>query len=405
MKFKVIALSIFLLSSCSSVFYSQNQKIDLRSNGENNTEFIVYDEQGNIYPKPVKIRTTSTPGGMSLHIPKFSQFRYKSRFVPRVNYLLAKKNESNKVYKVNYRMRYDGSRFEPYATFGITSTAMAAVTVASIPFALANPDFVLAPLVFALFSYAGVIYVDLPTGIISEIYSWILSRQGVYRKWKFVSIQELDPIDYPDFLSSYRFEEGESLSATEKKKRPSNRMKRLVSTYNQKVKSNDSTSFDANVGSKSQEIPNRNFSFSEMAVDSTKNQDNSNSIDSSKSEQYNSVIDSVQVTISEPKQKEKKIRAEGPISGYYEDNYADKVVPGSSGYYLVSGIYRSSSLANRMKDANQKKNIVSGVFRDKKNNMFYLFLMKFDNPEEAEKAKASGLQNQYRGKLWIKIID
>ena len=25
--------------------------------------------------------------------------------------------------------------------------------------------------------------------------------------------------------------------------------------------------------------------------------------------------------------------------------------------------------------------------------------------EEAEKAKASGLQNQYRGKLWIKIID
>ena len=405
MKFKVIALSIFLLSSCSSVFYSQNQKIDLRSNGENNTEFIVYDEQGNIYPKPVKIRTTSTPGGMSLHIPKFSQFRYKSRFVPRVNYLLAKKNESNKVYKVNYRMRYDGSRFEPYATFGITSTAMAAVTVASIPFALANPDFVLAPLVFALFSYAGVIYVDLPTGIISEIYSWILSRQGVYRKWKFVSIQELDPIDYPDFLSSYRFEEGESLSATEKKKRPSNRMKRLVSTYNQKVKSNDSTSFDANVGSKSQEIPNRNFSFSELAVDSNKNQDNSNSIDSSKSEHYNSVIDSVQVTISEPKQKEKKIRVEGPISGYYEDNYADKVVPGSSGYYLVSGIYRSSSLANRMKDANQKKNIVSGVFRDKKNNMFYLFLMKFDNSEEAEKAKASGLQNQYRGKLWIKIID
>ncbi len=405
MKFKVIALSIFLLSSCSSVFYSQNQKIDLRSNGENNTEFIVYDEQGNIYPKPLNIRSTSTPGGMSLFIPKFSQFRYKSRFVPRVNYLLAKKNESNKVYKVNYRMRYDGSRFEPYATFGITSTAAAALTVATIPIALATDGGILIPAVFALLSAAGVIYVDLPTGIISEIYSWILSRQGVYRKWKFVSIQELDPIDYPDFLSSYRFEEGESLSATEKKKRPSNRMKRLVSTYNQKVKSNDSTSGDANVGSKSQEIPNRDFSFSEMALDSTKNQDNSNSIDSSKSEQYNSVMDSVQVTISEPKQKEKKIRAEGPISGYYEDNYADKVVPGSSGYYLVSGIYRSSSLANRMKDANQKKNIVSGVFRDKKNNMFYLFLMKFDNPEEAEKAKASGLQNQYRGKLWIKIID
>jgi hypothetical protein len=182
-------------------------------------------------------------------------------------------------------------------------------------------------------------------------------------------------------------------------------MKRLVSTYNQKVKSNDSRSSDANMGSKSQEIPNRNFSFSEVAVDSTNNEVNLNLIDSSKSVQHNNVIDSVQVTISEPKQKEKKIRVEGPISGYYEDNYADNVAPGSSGYYLVSGIYRSSSLANRMRDANQKKNIVSAVFRDKKNNMFYLFLMKFDNPEEAEKAKASGLQNQYRGKLWIKIID
>ena len=91
MKFTVIALSIFLLSSCSSIFYSQTQKIDLRSNGENNTEFLLYDQKGNIYPKPVNIRTTSTPGGMSLFIPKFSQFRYKSRFVPRVNYLLAKK--------------------------------------------------------------------------------------------------------------------------------------------------------------------------------------------------------------------------------------------------------------------------------------------------------------------------
>ena len=405
MKFTLIAISIFLLSSCSSVFYSQTQKIDLRSNGENNTEFLLYDQQGNIYPKPVNIRTTSTPGGMSLFIPKFSQFRYKSRFVPRVNYLLAKKNESNKVYKVNYRMRYDGSRFEPYATFGITSTAAAALTVATIPIAFATDGGIFIPAVFALLSFAGVIYVDLPTGIISEIYSWVLSRKGVYRKWKFVSIQELDPIDYPDFLSSYRFDEGESLSSTEKKNRPSNRMKRLVSTYNQKVKSNDSTGFNVNMDSKIQEIPNRNFAFSEVDEDVTNNQANSNLIDSSKSEQYNNVIDSVQVTISETKQKEKKIRAEGPITGYYEDNYADNVVPGSSGYYLVSGIYRSSSLANRMKDANQKKNIVSGVFRDKKNNMFYLFLMKFDNSEEAKKAKASGLQNQYRGKLWIKIID
>ena len=101
----------------------------------------------------------------------------------------------------------------------------------------------------------------------------------------------------------------------------------------------------------------------------------------------------------------KKMREEGVINGYWEMNYADKVILGSPGYYLVSGIYKSSGLANRMKDAMSKKGIQTNLFRDKKNNMFYLYILKFDDSQEAENAKSSGLNKQYKGKLWIKKIE
>ena len=101
----------------------------------------------------------------------------------------------------------------------------------------------------------------------------------------------------------------------------------------------------------------------------------------------------------------KKMREEGVINGYWEMNYADKVILGSPGYYLVSGIYKSSGLANQMKDAMSKKGIQTNLFRDKKNNMFYLYILKFDDSQEAENAKSSGLNKQYKGKLWIKKIE
>ena len=402
----LLFLPLFLFSSCSSVFYTQNQKIDIKSKDENKTIFSLYDEAGNFYPMPLKVTLSNSPGGMSLLVPKFSRVKYQGRWTPRINYLLAEDNGNYKAYKLTYRMRYDGSKFEPYATFGIVSTSFAALTVAMIPISIASNDLgvSIVNLLFAAASAAGVIYVDLPTGLLSQIYSWSLSRKGIYRKWKFVSIEELDQIDYPEFLSGYRFDKiGESNLDPN---RPSSRMKRLVSTYKTKVESKVSQdTLKATIISDSDiKIID---SVNEKSPELVKRVDNiSENID------IDNLVDSTKVPITKKAElvepvivKDKIIRNEGVISGYYEENYAENVVAGSPGYYIVSGIYRSSSLSSRMKDAMQKKGINTDVFRDKKNNMYYMYILKFENAEEAEKAKASGLQKQYKGKLWIKIVE
>ena len=402
----LLFLPLFLFSSCSSVFYTQNQKIDIKSKDENKTIFSLYDEAGNFYPMPLKVILSNSPGGMSLLVPKFSKVKYQGRWTPRINYLLAEDNGNHKAYKLTYRMRYDGSKFEPYATYGMTSTAMAALTVATIPIAIVSDDFgaQLIPFVFAALSAVGVIYVDLPTGLLSQIYSWSLSRKGIYRKWKFVSIEELDQIDYPEFLSGYRFDKsGESNLDPN---RPSSRMKRLVSTYTTKgeLKVSQDTLKAIIIPDSDIEIID---SVNEKSPKLVKRDD-----DISGNMVMGNLVDSTKVEIPEKTEllepvivKEKIIRNEGVISGYYEYNYAENVVAGSPGYYIVSGIYRSSSLSSRMKDAMQKKGIKTDVFRDKKNNMYYMYILKFKNAEEAEKAKVSGLQKQYKGKLWIKIVE
>ena len=402
----LLFLPLFLFSSCSSVFYTQNQKIDIKSKDENKTIFSLYDEAGNFYPMPLKVILSNSPGGMSLLVPKFSKVKYQGRWTPRINYLLAEDNGNHKAYKLTYRMRYDGSKFEPYATYGMTSTAMAALTVATIPIAIVSDDFgaQLIPFVFAALSAVGVIYVDLPTGLLSQIYSWSLSRKGIYRKWKFVSIEELDQIDYPEFLSGYRFDKsGESNLDPN---RPSSRMKRLVSKYTTKgeLKVSQDTLKAIIIPDSDIEIID---SVNEKSPELVKRDD-----DISGNMAMVNLVDSTKVEIPEKTEllepvivKEKIIRNEGVISGYYEDNYAENVVAGSPGYYIVSGIYRSSSLSSRMKDAMQKKGIKTDVFRDKKNNMYYMYILKFKNAEEAEKAKVSGLQKQYKGKLWIKIVE
>jgi len=299
-------------------------------------------------------------------------------------------------------MRYDGSKFEPYATFGIVSTSFAALTVAMIPISIASNDLGVSilNLVFAAASAAGVIYIDLPTGFLSQIYSWSLSRKGIYRKWKFVSIEKLDQIDYPEFLSGYRFDKsGESNLDPN---RPSSRMKRLVSSY--KTKGESKASQDT---LKAIIIPD-----SDIKIMDSVNEKSSELVKIDDNIDVDNLVDSTKVQIPEKTElpepvivKEKIIRNEGIISGYYEDNYAENIVAGCPGYYIVSGIYRSSSLSSRMKDAMQKKGITTDVFRDKKNNMYYMYILKFETAEEAEKAKVSGLQKQYKGKLWIKIVE
>ena len=397
MKFIVLIFSLFVFSSCSSIFYQQNQAINLIDKDDNSAVFSLFDEFGNKYSKTLEIRYSKTQGSIDLILPKFSDVKYKNRSIPRINYLMSEDNGQFKVYEVRYRMRYDGSKFEPYATFGMASTSFAALTVAMIPISIASNDIgvTIVNLLFAAASAAGVVYVDLPTGLLSQIYSWSLSRKGIYRKWKHVGTRELDELEYPDFLSSYRLGHFEDLNATLVKNK-SSKMKRLVSTYN---------SVEKNLKSPRASIQDSIMLASDifLKVEST---DSIPILKIDSSEQKGEEVlinleDSNPIEIIAPK----KMREEGVINGYWEMNYADKVILGSPGYYLVSGIYKSSGLANRMKDAMSKKGIQTNLFRDKKNNMFYLYILKFDDSQEAENAKSSGLNKQYKGKLWIKKIE
>lgn len=94
----------------------------------------------------------------------------------------------------------------------------------------------------------------------------------------------------------------------------------------------------------------------------------------------------------------------GAITGYRAENYANNVVPGSSGYYVTAGVYGQVTNAERMVAKLSQSGIAARIFRDGGNGMYYVYLMQFNNYEAADRAKSSGLNGQYKGRLWIKIV-
>jgi hypothetical protein len=97
--------------------------------------------------------------------------------------------------------------------------------------------------------------------------------------------------------------------------------------------------------------------------------------------------------------------AGGSLRGYRTEEYANNVAPGSPGYYVTAGVYGEAANADRMASSLSKKGINAKVFRDNRNNMYYVYLLKFRSYEEADRAKGSGLNGQYSGKLWIKVVE
>jgi len=95
----------------------------------------------------------------------------------------------------------------------------------------------------------------------------------------------------------------------------------------------------------------------------------------------------------------------GALSGYRNEEYANNVTPGSPGYYVTAGVYGESGNANRMVGSLSSRGINAQVFRDSRNNMYYVYLLKFSTYEDADNARASGLNGQYSGKLWIKVVE
>jgi hypothetical protein len=92
------------------------------------------------------------------------------------------------------------------------------------------------------------------------------------------------------------------------------------------------------------------------------------------------------------------------IKGYSKESYATNVTPGSIGYYVTAGVYGEQENADKMVQRLKAQGVQSRTFRDTKNNMVYVYLLKFGNYEEASAARESNLNGQYSGKLWVKVI-
>ena len=92
------------------------------------------------------------------------------------------------------------------------------------------------------------------------------------------------------------------------------------------------------------------------------------------------------------------------IKGYDPNQYAGNVQAGSSGYYVTAGVFGSSNNAVKLQNKLKQQGIASDIFQDPKNNMYYVFLLKFGNYEAARYAQETSFNGQYNGKLWIKVM-
>ena len=92
------------------------------------------------------------------------------------------------------------------------------------------------------------------------------------------------------------------------------------------------------------------------------------------------------------------------IAGYDNSNYAKNVSPGSKGYYVTAGVFSSQSNAQKQVNKLKNMNVDASYFKDPSNNMYYVFVMKFGNYNQAKSARESNLNGQYNGKLWIKVV-
>lgn len=97
-------------------------------------------------------------------------------------------------------------------------------------------------------------------------------------------------------------------------------------------------------------------------------------------------------------------RTNSNIKGYDPIQYAGNVQAGSQGYYVTAGVFGARNNAAKLQNKLRSQGVGADVFQDPSNNMFYVFLLKFNNYESAKQARESGFNGQYGGKLWIKVL-
>lgn len=94
----------------------------------------------------------------------------------------------------------------------------------------------------------------------------------------------------------------------------------------------------------------------------------------------------------------------GNNGGYNSSNSASNVSPGSSGYYVVAGVFSNKANADRLQRKLENDGLDARSFQDPGNSYYYVYLLKFNSYQEADQAKASNMNGSYAGDLWIKIV-
>lgn len=84
---------------------------------------------------------------------------------------------------------------------------------------------------------------------------------------------------------------------------------------------------------------------------------------------------------------------------------ASGVEPGSPGFYVTAGVFGSERNARRLMERIQNQGLDVNIFRDSGNGMYYVFLLKFNSYNEADRARSSDMNGQYDGRLWVKIVE
>ncbi len=90
---------------------------------------------------------------------------------------------------------------------------------------------------------------------------------------------------------------------------------------------------------------------------------------------------------------------------YNPANQAGNVVPGSRGYYVVAGVFSNQQNAEKLVRRLSGQGINARYFQDLNNFYYYVYLLKFDTYQEADRAKASNMNGRYTDELWIKIVE
>jgi type IX secretion system PorP/SprF family membrane protein len=96
---------------------------------------------------------------------------------------------------------------------------------------------------------------------------------------------------------------------------------------------------------------------------------------------------------------------QGTSNPYPDVNRAVNVTPGSPGYYVTAGVFGQRGNADRLANRLKSQGLDASVFQDPNNSFFYVYLLKFNTYQDADRAKASNLNGSYTGDLWIKVIN